>query len=142
MMMVALFRKSEREFLPNNKIAKNRVLQEPNTLLMISKSTVKRKGFSRALQSFQQVSSSFVGVASTRFCDMPCSTIKLLQVDKILGAYLFSAIFGLAMFGRNFVFPMFSVTVYTGSSSTGRKFDAAKMGFSPGRPKFKRAENK
>ena len=32
MMMVVLFRKSKREFLPNNKVAKNRVLQEPNTV--------------------------------------------------------------------------------------------------------------
>ena len=33
------------------------------------------------------------------------------------------------------------MTVYTGGSSTGRKFDAAKMGFSVGRPKFEWAEN-
>ena len=39
MMTVVLIRKSKREFLSNNKVAKNRVLQEPNTLLtVISKS--------------------------------------------------------------------------------------------------------
>ena len=32
------------------------------------------------------------------------------------------------------------MTVYTGDSSTGRKFDAAEMGFSPERPKFEWAE--
>ena len=39
-----------------------------------------------------------------------------------------------------FCFARFSVTVYTGCSSTGRKFDAAEMGFSLGRPKFEWAE--
>ena len=34
MMMIVLLRKSKREFLPNNKVVKNRVLQEPNTLLI------------------------------------------------------------------------------------------------------------
>ena len=29
------------------------------------------------------------------------------------------------------------MTVYTGGSSTGQKFDAAEMGFSPGRPKIR-----
>ena len=35
-----------------------------------------------------------------------------------------------------FCFARFSVTVYTGSSSTGRKFDAAEMGYSPGKAKM------
>ena len=43
--------------------------------------------------------------------------------------------------GVNFCFTRFSVTVYTGGSSAGRKFDAAEMDFSPGRPKFEWAEH-
>ena len=87
----------------------------------------------------------------------------VLGVNKIIfGAYLFSAIFGQVTLGLKFVaaeflesataqvedlmrpkfcFARFSVTVYTGSSSTGRKFDAAEMGFSPGRPRFEWAES-
>ena len=34
-----------------------------------------------------------------------------------------------------------TVCMYTGSSSKGRKFNAAVMCFSPGRPEFERAEN-
>ena len=53
MMMVALFRKSKREFLPNNKVAMNRVLQEPNTLLIISKSrNAQRQGFFSSTSEF------------------------------------------------------------------------------------------
>ena len=40
-----------------------------------------------------------------------------------------------------FRFARFSVTVYTGSSSTGQKIDAAEVAFSHGRPKFEWAEN-
>ena len=38
-------------------------------------------------------------------------------------------------------FAKFSVTVYTGSSSRGRKCVAAEMCFNPGRPEFEWAEN-
>ena len=69
-------------------------------------------------------------VAVLRFC---CTVSQL-----IFGAYSFSAILGLVMFGGKcvpgirpkFCFARFSVTVYTGGSSTGRTFDAAEMGYS------------
>ena len=41
-MLVVFFRKSKREFLPNNKVAKNRVLQEPNTLLTVFQTIISK----------------------------------------------------------------------------------------------------
>ena len=41
-MMVVLFRKSKREFLPKKKVAKHRVLQEPNTLLTVFQAIISK----------------------------------------------------------------------------------------------------
>ena len=70
----------------------------------------------------------------------------LLEVNKYsahIYFWLFSAWSCLAenLLRPKFCFARFNVTVYTGGSSTGRKFDAAEMGFSPGRTKFEWAEN-
>ena len=56
--------------------------------------------------------------------------------QHLFGVYLFSAWSYLVedLLQPKFCFARFSVTVYTGSSSTGRKFVPAEMCFSPGRP--------
>ena len=60
------------------------------------------------------------------------------NIQCITNFRLFSAWSCLAenVFRPKFCFARFSVTVFTGGSSTGQKFDVAEMGFSPGRLKL------
>ena len=74
MMSVVKFRKSKRELLRNNQEAKNRLLQEPNTLLTVFQAIISK---SRKAQwqvffsSTSEFSTSYQRLCRCSFCDIP-----------------------------------------------------------------------